>query len=85
MLQGFRPAYSSAGEMASINSSLAEENLNLAQTVLPAFLLSETSLILTQESQEKAEKLKMEPTSAEKPALQVKPMSLVYSHIMIQR
>ena len=58
--------------MAFINSSLAEDTLNLAQNVLPAFSLSETSLMLTHESQENTEKLKMEPTPAEKLALQVK-------------
>lgn len=59
-------------EMAFLNSSLAEETLDLAQNVLPAFSLSETSLMLTHESQENKENLKMEPTSAEKLALQVK-------------
>ena len=59
-------------EMASINSSMAKETLDLAQNVLPAFSLAETSLLLTHESQETREKLQMEPTSAEKLALQVK-------------
>lgn len=63
-------------EMASTNSSLAKETLDLAQNVLPAFSLAETSLLLTHESQEKREQVQMEPTSAEKLALQVK---LVYS------
>lgn len=77
LLQGSKPALPTASEhsiveMASINSSLAEDTFNLAQNVLPALSLSETSLMLTHESQENAEKLKMEPTSAEKLALQVK-------------
>lgn len=59
-------------EMASINSSLARETLDLAQNVLPAFSLAETSLLLTHESQETREQLQTEPTSAEKLALQVK-------------
>lgn len=63
-------------EMASTNSSLAKETLDLAQNVLPAFSLAETSLLLTHESQETREQVQMEPTSAEKLALQVK---LVYS------
>ena len=58
-------------EMASINSSLAKETLDLAQNVLPAFSLAETSLLLTHESQEAREQLQIEPTSAEKLALQV--------------
>ena len=57
-------------EMASINSSLAKETLDLAQNVLPAF----TSLLLTHKSQETREQPQMEPTSAEKLALQVKPV-----------
>ena len=57
-------------EMASINSSLAKKTLDLAQNVLPAFSLAETSLLLTHESQE-TRKTQMEPTSAEKLALQV--------------
>ena len=59
-------------EMASINTSLAKETLDLAQNVLPAFTLAETSLLLTHESQETREQIQMEPTSAEKLALQVK-------------
>lgn len=59
-------------EMVSINSSLAKETLDLAQNVLPAFSLAETSLLLTHESQETREQQQMEPTSAEKLALQVK-------------
>ena len=62
-------------EMASMNSSLAKETLDLAQNVLPAFSLAETSLLLTHESQETMEQLQMEPTSAEKLALQVKLVS----------
>ena len=58
-------------EIASLNNSLAEETLDLAQNVLPALSLSETSLMLTHESVENTEKLKMGPTSAEKLALQV--------------
>lgn len=58
-------------EMASINNSLAKETLDLAQNVLPAFSLAETSLLLTRESQETRKQLQMEPTSAEKLALQV--------------
>lgn len=81
MFQGFSPAHTTASEqsiieMASINSSLAEDTLNLAQNVLPTLSLSQTSLILAQKSQDKDEKLKMEPTSAEKLALQVKSMNL---------
>lgn len=76
IFQGFSPAHTTASEqsiieMASINSSLAEDTLNLAQNVLPTLSLSQTSLILAQKSQDKDEKLKMEPTSAEKLALQV--------------
>ena len=76
ILQGSSPALPTANEqsiveMAFINSSVAEETLDLAQKVLPSFSLSETSLMLAHESQESAEKLKMEPTSAEKLALQV--------------
>jgi len=59
-------------EMASTNSSIAKETLDLAQNVLPAFSLAETSLLLTHESQETREQPQMEPTSAEKLALQVK-------------
>ena len=59
-------------EMASINTSLAKETLDLAQNVLPAFTLAETSLLLAHESQETREQIQMEPTSAEKLALQVK-------------
>lgn len=66
-------------EMASINSSLAKETLDLAQNVLPAFSLAETSLLLTHESQETLEQLQMEPTSAEKLALQVKVVYGKYS------
>ncbi|XP_078379538.1 uncharacterized protein LOC144662572 [Oculina patagonica] len=58
-------------EMASKNSSLAKETLDLAQNVLPAFSLAETSLLLAHESQEAREQQQMEPTSAEKLALQV--------------
>ena len=63
-------------EMASTNSSLAKETLDFAQNVLPAFSLAETSLLLTHGSKETHEQVQMEPTSAEKLALQVK---LVYS------
>ena len=61
-------------EMASINSSLAKETLDLSQNVLPAFTLAETSLLLTHESQETTQQPQMEPTSAEKLAFQVKPV-----------
>ena len=61
-------------EMASINSSLAKETLDLSHNVLPAFTLAETSLLLTHESQKTTKQLQMEPTSAEKLALQVKPV-----------
>ena len=76
ILQGSFPSFSSANEqniveIASLNNSLAEETLDLAQNVLPALSLSETSLMLTHESVENTEKLKMGPTSAEKLALQV--------------
>ena len=76
ILQGSFPSLSSANEqniveIASLNNSLAEETLDLAQNVLPALSLSETSLMLTHESVENTEKLKMGPTSAEKLALQV--------------
>ena len=76
ILQGSFPSLSSANEqniveIASLNNSLAEETLDLAQNVLPALSLSETSLMLTHESVEKTENLKMGPTSAEKLALQV--------------
>lgn len=76
ILQGSIPALPTANEhsvieMASINNSLAEETLGLAQNVLPSLSLSETSLMLTHESLDNAEKLKMELTSAEKLALEV--------------
>ena len=58
-------------EMASINSALAKETLDLAQNVLPTFSLTEASLLLTHESQEAREQPQMEATSAEKLALQV--------------
>ena len=71
ILQGSFPSLSSANEqniveIASLNNSLAEETLDLAQNVLPALSLSETWLMLTHESMENTEKLKMGPTSAEK-------------------
>ena len=76
ILQGSFPSLSSANEqniveIASLNNSLAEETLDLVQNVLPALSLSETSLMLTHESVENTEKLKMGPTSAKKLALQV--------------
>ena len=79
LLQSSKPALPTTSEqsiveMASINCSLAEDTLKLAQNVLPTFSLSETSLMLTHEAQENDENLKMEPTSAEKLALQVKEM-----------
>lgn len=58
-------------EMASINSSLAEETLNLVHGVLPTLSVSETSLILNHETQNNSAELKMFPTSAEKLALEV--------------
>ena len=71
ILQGSFPSLSSANEqniveIASLTNSLAEETLDLVQNVLPALSLSETSLMLTHESIENTEKLKMGPTSAEK-------------------
>ena len=63
-------------EMASINSSLAEETLNLVHGVLPTLSVSETSLILNHETQNNSAELKMFPTSAEKLALEVKSLTL---------
>ena len=77
ILQGSVPALLSSKneqnivEIASVNTSLAEETLSIVQNVLPALSLSETSLMLTHESMDNTEKLKMGPTSAEKLALQV--------------
>ncbi|PFX13842.1 Golgin-45 [Stylophora pistillata] len=53
-------------EMASTNKSLAEQTLGVAQNVLPAFSLAETSLILTREPLETGTEQQVEPTSAEK-------------------
>ncbi|XP_022793603.1 golgin-45-like [Stylophora pistillata] len=58
-------------EMASTNKSLAEQTLGVAQNVLPAFSLAETSFMLTREPQETGTEQQVEPTSAEKLALQV--------------
>lgn len=58
-------------EMASTNKSLAEQTLSLAQDVLPAFSLAETSLMLTHKLQETGNQQQVEPTSAEKLAFQV--------------
>lgn len=58
-------------EMASTNKSLAEQTLGVAQNVLPAFSLAETSFMLTREPQETGTEHQVEPTSAEKLALQV--------------
>ena len=52
--------------MASTNKQFTEQTLGVAQNVLPAFSLAETSLILTREPQETGTEQQVEPTSAEK-------------------
>lgn len=58
-------------EMASVNSSLAEETMKLAGSVLPAFSVSEMSFMVNHQSGENLAELKMQPTSAEKLAFEV--------------
>ncbi|XP_029186696.2 golgin-45-like isoform X2 [Acropora millepora] len=58
-------------EMASVNSSLVEETLKLAGSVLPAFSFSEMSFMVNHQSGENLAELKMQPTSAEKLAFEV--------------
>ncbi|KAK2573724.1 Golgin-45 [Acropora cervicornis] len=58
-------------EMASVNSSLVEETLKLAGSVLPAFSVSEMSFMVNHQSGENLAVLKMQPTSAEKLAFEV--------------
>lgn len=80
-IQGYRSASSNSNEqsiveMASVNSSLAEETMNLAESVLPAFSVSGMSFMVNHESGENVAELKMQPTSAEKLAFEVKPESI---------
>lgn len=63
-------------EMASVNSSLVEETLKLAGSVLPAFSVSEMSFMVNHQAGENLAELKMQPTSAEKLAFEVKPESV---------
>lgn len=66
-------------EMAATNKSLAEQTLSLAQDVLPAFSLAETSLMLTHKLQETGNQQQVEPTSAEKLAFQVRLVWVIYN------
>ena len=69
-------------EMAATNKSLAEQTLGLAQDVLPAFSLAETSLMLTHELQETGNQQQVEPTSAEKLAFQVRLVWVIYNYMV---
>lgn len=64
--------------MASVNSSLAEETMKLAGSVLPAFSVSEMSFMVNHQSGENVAELKMQPTSAEKLAFEVKSESVFF-------
>lgn len=72
-------------EMAATNKSLAEQTLSLAQDVLPAFSLAETSLMLTHELQETGNQQQVEPTSAEKLAFQVRLVWVIYNYVVNSR
>lgn len=70
-------------EMAATNKCLAEQTLSLAQDVLPAFSLAETSLMLTHKSQETGTHQQVEPTSAEKLAFQVRLVWVIYNCVVV--